>query len=230
MHQLEALSDRLLREGVAYRHVRRYVRELRDHYDDAVRAEIAKGKTAEAARVTALYRLGSMDDLAREMISKPELRALSARFPRLWGAGGPAAVWLAIMLVVILTVAGVILGCEAAGLSRGGSPQFAPYQMPADIFFFAVTRGAPVLVGAVMLVMAIRQRGGISWVLTGVAALALLAGAADAKLLFSLTPDVKGELSFGFGLSRDVAARAAAMFALMMLPLLFRTRLTPPST
>ena len=35
------LSERLLRAGIAPRHVRRYARELSDHFDDLVREEIA---------------------------------------------------------------------------------------------------------------------------------------------------------------------------------------------
>ena len=40
---LKSLSEHLLRAGVAHRHVRRYMRELHDHYEDAVREELAKG-------------------------------------------------------------------------------------------------------------------------------------------------------------------------------------------
>ena len=44
--QFETLGERLLRSGIAPRHVRRYLRELRDHYDDAVQGELQKGATA----------------------------------------------------------------------------------------------------------------------------------------------------------------------------------------
>ena len=41
--RFERLSERLLHAGIAPRHVRRYVRELGDHFDDLVREETAGG-------------------------------------------------------------------------------------------------------------------------------------------------------------------------------------------
>ncbi|MGE4063821.1 MAG: permease prefix domain 1-containing protein [Rhodospirillaceae bacterium] len=228
MHQLEALALRLLRAGVGYRHVKRFVAELRDHHDDAMRAERARGASEEQARATALARLGDFDTLAQGMIARPELRAFGARYPKLWGGLAPAALWLVIISAVILVIAGIIIGCEAAGIARGGSPRFAAYQLPADIFFFAMTRAVPVAVGACMLAAAFRQRADLSGTLLGIAVLAAMAAASDAKMQFSLTPDVKGELSFGAGLSWDVALRAVTMLVLMLSPLLVRKRLTPP--
>ena len=46
---LERLPERLLRAGIAPRHVRRYMGELRDHYDDALREEQANGLNPAAA-------------------------------------------------------------------------------------------------------------------------------------------------------------------------------------
>jgi len=81
MRQLEELGEQLLREGIAYRHVRRFSGELRDHYEDALRAETARGASPEEASRAALARLGSLEDLARGMIARSELRAWSALYP-----------------------------------------------------------------------------------------------------------------------------------------------------
>src|SRR6185312_14248663 len=84
--QFPRLSERLLRAGIAPRHVRRYRRELADHYDDLVREESESGAGREWAQTRALSRLGHEDDLAAAMLSRPELRSLTARFP--WAVFG----------------------------------------------------------------------------------------------------------------------------------------------
>ena len=84
--QFQRLSERLLHAGIAPRHVRRYVRELSDHFDDLVREEKAGGAARELAETKALSRLGSDDALADAMLSRPELRSLTSRFP--WAVFG----------------------------------------------------------------------------------------------------------------------------------------------
>ena len=84
--RFDRLSERLLDAGIAPRHVRRYVRELSDHFDDLVREERADGAAKELAETRALARLGNDDTLAEAMLSRPELRSLTARFP--WAVFG----------------------------------------------------------------------------------------------------------------------------------------------
>src|ERR1700753_2895211 len=82
----QRLSERLLSAGIAPRHVRRYVRELSDHFDDLMREEIANGAGRQLAETCALSRLGNDDALAEAMLSRPELRSLTSRFP--WAVFG----------------------------------------------------------------------------------------------------------------------------------------------
>src|SRR6185312_5057943 len=84
--QFPRLSERLLRAGIAPRHVRRYRRELTDHYDDLVREESESGAGREWAQTKALSRLGHEDDLAAAMLARPELRAFMVRYP--WAVFG----------------------------------------------------------------------------------------------------------------------------------------------
>jgi hypothetical protein len=228
MQQLEDLAERLLRGGVGYRHVRRYIGELRDHYDDAVRSETARGASAESAHALALARLGTMDDLARGMIARPELRALSTRFPKLWSCGLPTALWLGTFLVIIVSFINVTKGFNLGGIANGGSPELAHWQEPADTFLFLLVRVLPVVVGGFMLMLALRQRMEMSWPLIGVALLAGLSGTAETSLIFSTSPGTAGEFSFGFGMSPEILARSAGMFALMLTPLVVRKYFTRP--
>ena len=94
--RFEQLRERLLRAGIAPRHVKRYVAELGDHFDDLVREEAAKGLTRDAARDAARARIGADDALAAVMLARPDFRSLTARFP--WAVFGLGSV---LMLAVM---------------------------------------------------------------------------------------------------------------------------------
>ena len=79
MSRFDALAERLLCEGVAYRHVRRLIGEFKDHHEDARRAELSAGVGEADAEAAAWARLGDPDQLAASVLARPELRALSAR-------------------------------------------------------------------------------------------------------------------------------------------------------
>jgi len=67
---LNSLGERLLRAGVAHRHVRRYMRELRDHYEDALREELAKRLDRRMAEQAAWARLGNEEELDRDFTAQ----------------------------------------------------------------------------------------------------------------------------------------------------------------
>jgi len=77
--QFDQLRERLLRAGIAPRHVGRYIAELRDHFDDLVREETANGLKRDEAENTARTRIGGNDALAAVMLVRPELRSLTSR-------------------------------------------------------------------------------------------------------------------------------------------------------
>src|SRR5215469_18049790 len=96
--RFDRLTERLLEAGIAPRHVRRYVRELSDHFDDLVREEIGSGAARELAQARALSRLGSEEDLAQAMLARPELRSLTARYP--WAVFGLGPIALLALSIV----------------------------------------------------------------------------------------------------------------------------------
>src|SRR5436853_7404247 len=75
------LRERLLRAGVAPRHVRRYLKELADHLTDLRAEEERAGRSRADAEAAALVRLGSMNDLAKAMIEQRQFQSWSARVP-----------------------------------------------------------------------------------------------------------------------------------------------------
>ena len=73
------LRERLLRGGVAPKHVRRTIAELRDHHTDLFAEAFSRGCSVEDAEREASIRLGDEDSLAAEVLARPELRSWAHR-------------------------------------------------------------------------------------------------------------------------------------------------------
>jgi len=168
-HRFDGLRERLLRGGVAPRHVRRYLRELRDHHADVVRDELANGTRLEAAQELAWKRLGTEESLAASALARPELRSMGARFPALVFGVAPLLGWFAVPFVLVL---GLSLLSEA---SRHIEPT-AGFISSFQALCFIHTRLLPVLLGVVVLELGARQRLPIHWPLLGAALVDTVAG------------------------------------------------------
>jgi len=84
MHKpkFRVLAQRLIDAGIAPRHVRRTVSEMRDHYEDLVEAGLKQGLQRSSAHERALRELGQVDDIVQEMAAHPELKSWASRYPR----------------------------------------------------------------------------------------------------------------------------------------------------
>jgi hypothetical protein len=179
------LSERLLHAGIAPRHVRRYARELGDHFDDLVREEKAGGATRELAETRALSRLGNDDDLANAMLSRPELRSLTARYPwAVFGLGPVVMIALSVVAALFLE-AGIIMlldyllhgvigyapATEAAKIANAkiATQIFTGYNTLA-------VYGAPLLFAWLFYRVGSQQRIRPAWIVTGVALVCILGG------------------------------------------------------
>jgi hypothetical protein len=171
------LRERLLRAGVAPRHVRRYVTELEEHLSDLRAEEERAGRSKAEAEQAARARLGLMEELAARMIAQPQVRSLSARAPWAVLGLGPV-VALAALWAVALTI--LVTGWEIF-LPESETP-FVPVQGLAGLYF-GVGRmlyfAAPVLVGWWIGVVAARQRMRVPWLLVGWALVAWCGGMAQ---------------------------------------------------
>jgi hypothetical protein len=107
LRQLDLLAERLLRSGVAPRHVRRYLRELRDHYDDAVQDELNRGASRATAEEMAASRLGDPDILIQSALAKPELLSWSRRWPWAVFIFAPLLLFPAAFVATILAMVGL---------------------------------------------------------------------------------------------------------------------------
>jgi hypothetical protein len=80
--RFEALKLELLEGGVAPVYIARTLLELEEHYTDLQQDALAAGLSREEAERAALAALGSERQIAAAVLSRPELREWSVRYPR----------------------------------------------------------------------------------------------------------------------------------------------------
>lgn len=175
----DRLSERLLVAGIAPRHVRRYVRELSDHFDDLVREEKTDGTGRELAETQALSRLGHENDLADAMLARPELRSLASRFPWAVFGLGPIA------LLALSVIGGIFLeiwiinhtGFVWAWFHMQPSPATARVATKVyTAYNTLVVFGGPLLFAWLLHWIGARQRMPRAWIITGVAIVCIVGG------------------------------------------------------
>jgi len=88
----DSVAERLLKGGVAPRHVRRYIRELEDHFSELTTQLHRSGCEIKEVQLQARARLGDDAELASAMLELPQLRTWSARIPWLIFSTIPPAI------------------------------------------------------------------------------------------------------------------------------------------
>ena len=229
--RLRELRERLLRAGVAPRHVRRYLTELREHWTDLTAEEERAGRSRVEAEALALARLGRMDDLAQTMIERPELRSWTARAP--WAVLGVGPV---LGLVAGWGVALLILWSGWTWFLGGSQTPFVPLHGFA-IAYFGLGRmlyyTAPLLAGWGMILLAGRQRVQALWpVILGSLDVALLGATGTVDVRPSVVPGATGDVGIRFfppaSQFADASGHALLLFVLVALPyLVLRWRSSP---
>lgn len=184
---LATVRERLLRAGVAPRHVRRFLREIADHRADLILEEMTAGRSQADAEAAAAVRLGDIDTLAQRMIEQPQLRGWPARAPWLVCGILPlvslAAAWMAALLILW---SGWNLFLPSTVTPLGAHPVFW-YQN----IYFQVGRslylGAPLALGWGIGWLALRHRLSLTWPLAGLALVALAGGAGQVRASETVT-------------------------------------------
>ena len=221
------LHERLLRAGVAPRHVRRYVGELTDHLADLRAEEVNSGRNAADAESAALARLGNMDDLAKAMIEQRQFQSWCARAPWAMFSLAPtlvlAAAW-AIALFILWSGWNIFLpGADTPfGGHREGGFANLYFQFGKAIYFFA-----PILVGWGIGALAFRQRLKAIWPAVGLMLIALIGGVSNVQAGRTAVPGGLGHIRMGFSFAPTVQGgypyflvRAAILLSITVLPYL----------
>jgi len=168
----DKLGETLLKGGVAPRHVRRYLAELREHLNDLTAQQREKGYDAEDAMIRARAKLGSDTELADAMLEQKQFRSLVAWAP--WAVFGLLPP-IAAMAAFFGLMAILVLVAHAAGLFAHQSID-APHwfrQMVQTAFLLGNFTLAPTLALAFTMI-ATRQRLLPVWPLLSVLLIAML--------------------------------------------------------
>jgi hypothetical protein len=197
------LRERLLRAGVAPRHVRRYLTELTDHLADLRAEEKHAGRSRADAEAAALARLGNMEDLARAMLEKRQLQSWSSRAP--WAIFGIAPVsmlagaWFVALFIlwsgwqIFMPGAETPFGTRLAGPVYGFENVY--FQVGRMIYF-----GAPFVIGWGFCAIAARQRLQAVWPVLGLIVLACIAGTAQVQASRPAGPGGTPHVGVGFAI------------------------------
>jgi hypothetical protein len=217
------LRERLLRAGVAPRHVRRYINELSDHLADLRAEEERAGRSRVEAEAAAMARLGGIEELAKAMIEQRQFRAWSARAPWAVFGLGPlcvlAGAWF-ISLFILWTGWQIFLPLA--------STPFVGLIDRWAILYFGVGRllyfGAPIFIGWLLGLVAARQRMNALWPTVGVATIALLGALAQVHANPPAAPGGLRHVSLGFAQINSLddisttAFHSAVILGLAVLP------------
>jgi len=193
-HLFAALERRLLEQGVAVRHVRRYIGELRMHLDEIVEEEVRSGLSRDEAEILGLRRPGSEKVLADAMLARPELRALSARYPLLAFGLGPIAALALIVACVLFVEVGIVFAAPDFGAAVFWRTAF-------DALNAFAVYGAPIIVAALLIAGGLRQRIPNGWIALGLGVICVVGSFHHIGIAWSPSPDMPSELSLSFELA-----------------------------
>lgn len=199
--RFEDLQERLLTKGVAPRHVRRYLAEMQDHYDDLLDAELAKGAARTDAETRARAQLGSNEALAAAMLNRPELRSYASRFPWLVFGLGPILA-LAIVLVTATLVEGGLLILHKNLFFPPDVRPVAPdwLQFVVAAWNGTMTYALPIAIATGICILGLRQRISARWIMLALAVTCFVGAFHEIGMHWGngIGPD---ELSAGFALA-----------------------------
>jgi hypothetical protein len=224
---LNELRERLLRAGIAPRHVRRYLHELADHLADLTAEEEGGGRSHADAESAARVRLGSMDDLAKAMTERKEFQSWCVRAP--WAMFGFAPI---LFLAGSYLIALLILWSGWKIFLPGSDTPFVRIDGSAitdvlAIFYFQVGRflyfTAPILVGWGIGLVAARQRLKAVWPAVGLVLIALIGGTAQVHASRTAVPGGLGHIRMDFAMGPSVQGslfHALVIFSLAVVPYL----------
>lgn len=106
--ELQQIRQALLRGGVAPRIVKRGIAELQDHHADIRDALIKEGQTPEQASAEAAVRVGDLQEIARDTLSRKELKSRISRWPKTTLLLGPALLFPATAVLVVLFIVALV--------------------------------------------------------------------------------------------------------------------------
>jgi hypothetical protein len=189
--EFAGLRERLLRGGIAPRHVERLLLELRTHAAALLEEEIARGQSVEVARTMARSRLGSDEEIVKKAVEQSALRS--------WGARWPVLVCALLPSVGLLALSVGTLSALVSALPVGQHLNQAAWERSVWLIAWLVLYGFPLLCAFVLVRYTVTRRLGLAWPVVGLLLMAAL-GAWTAFTVAWPQTGVHGRLSAGVGL------------------------------
>ncbi len=213
------LSERLLRAGVAPKHVRRTVAELEAHRQDLVAELRANGTPTPQAEVEARLRLGSDEALAASVLARPELRSWARRRP--WAAFAIVPIVSFVAAFAVWAVTFIMLVEELKSALGMALLERSGVRPITEFLFGAALWGLPVIIGGLCMWFAAARRAGAAWPIAGVAVICLTAAAANLSLEWPAPPAL-AQFTAGIGIGPEnamqVLTRGGLTMALVLVP------------
>lgn len=169
---LDNLAETLLKGGIAPRHVRRYLAELREHLEDLTEQQRRRGYDPEDATLRARALLGEDDELAAAMLEQKQFRSFTARAP--WAVFLLLPPFAAIAIGSIFIGALVGIGTRYGFLDMRAPPPPQWFQTLATNIVMIANLAMMPLAAAWFTTIAARQRLKLVWPLATTALLLIL--------------------------------------------------------
>lgn len=219
----DELRERLLRGGVAPRHVRRYLSELVEHLADLRAEELRAGRSPTDAQSAALVRLGGMDNLASAMINQRQFQSWSSRAPwAVFCVAPPFLLACAYFIALAILWYGWNLFMPGADTPFGTAPRGLFYRL-SNLYFQADKLyyfSAPILVGWGIALIAARQRMKFTWAIVGSVLVALMGGTGQVHAGRAALQSGLGHISMDFSHYRPFHVFAMHVFAIVLITFL----------
>lgn len=214
--KLAQLAQRLLRAGVAPRHVRRSVEELHAHRADLMAQLTADGVDPVEAERAVDTRLGSVDTFYAATIARPELLSWPRRRPGLAFGLLPVLVFIALVVGCVLLTVGLAELAKPVYEARGDVP--AALRATGELMRFVILWGVPFAVAGFCAYLAVRWRLRSLWPAFGMLLVALLGAGTTMQVTWAAAGG-HGSLQAGVGFP-GATSRALTVIAVVLLPYL----------
>jgi hypothetical protein len=210
----EGLWRRLLRAGIAPRHLKRLIAELEAHFTDVVAELRSAGLSQAESESQAAVRLGTDDVLFANILAHPELQSWTRQWPWLAFVLLPLlALPVQFVLSMLAAVGVVAFSTQVLGLTAL-HPGAVPWVV-GGLQAYAVWIAPMVAAGATCF-LAVRYGAPLAWPVVGSVLIALLGATTNASFEWSPTVS-RGALSGGIGLHFPDVGLTASLRAILTL-------------
>jgi hypothetical protein len=223
---LPGLRMRLLRGGVAPKHVKRTLKELMHHFADLEQKALSEGLSQSDAAAQAAEQLGDPKLIIEEALARPELRSWAYRWP--WGIYGIFPVVLLALFVVgsILAVVSVLDVAESSSalsaedFANAMFDQWWP-QALLETWRVAMVYVLPAIFAGGLCVFAANRDAPTLWPAVGVFLTLFLGFSYDLTVIPPQAPDQLAEFgaAIGIGTDRFVSIRVLRLLIPLVLVL-----------